>query len=183
MTRTLIDRPRRGSGWLALGVLLSALHAPRNALAVDDAARAVAREHFTRGVALAKSRAFAEALGEFQQAYQAAPHFAVLYNIGQAQLALGESANGVATLQRYLAGGGASIEAQRRAEVEAIIARQGEASASTAVGPTSGGSLPNAAPEPNAPAELTQSIIGICLNAAGCGVVIVITGINASFAR
>lgn len=123
MRRILIDRSRLSSGLVALIVLSVALQAQTVAAADESATRAFAREHFARGIALAKAHAYAEALREFQRAYDAAPHFAVLYNIGQAELALGESASGVATLERYLAEGGANIEALRKAEVEAIIAQ------------------------------------------------------------
>ena len=88
------------SGGLFAGVAL----APCSLRADEGSERAVARQHFASGVALAKRRQFAEALSEFQRAYAAVPHFSVLYNIGQAQIALGQSGDAVATLQRYLDG-------------------------------------------------------------------------------
>jgi tetratricopeptide (TPR) repeat protein len=105
---------------LLLGVMLST----HRASAEEVLPRAMAREHFQRGVALAKQHAYAEALSEFQRAYAAVPHFSVLYNIGQAQIALGQSADASATLQRYLDEAGSDIDAKRRAEVEQVLARE-----------------------------------------------------------
>ena len=116
-------------GWGALvgfGLLLGVTLSASRVSAEEGDARAVAREHFKRGVTLAKQRVYAEALSEFQQAYAAVPHFSVLYNIGQAQIALGQSADAVATLQRYLDEAGAGIDAKRRAEVEHALARERE---------------------------------------------------------
>lgn len=116
-------------GWGALvgcGLLLGVTLSAHRVLAEEGDARAVAREHFKRGVTLAKQRVYAEALSEFQQAYAAVPHFSVLYNIGQAQIALGQSADAVATLQRYLDEAGADLDAKRRAEVEQALARERE---------------------------------------------------------
>jgi tetratricopeptide (TPR) repeat protein len=90
----------------------------------ESAQRASARAHFAKGVALAKAHDYAQALSEFQQAYTAVPHFSVLYNIGQARLALGESAEAISVLQRYLDEGGTQIDAKRRAEVEATLQRE-----------------------------------------------------------
>lgn len=105
---------------LLVGVPLtpSAAHAQESA---DSAQRASAREHFAKGVTLAKAHDYAQALTEFQHAYAAVPHFSVLYNIGQAQLALGNSAEAISVLQRYLDEGGTQIDAKRRAEVEATL--------------------------------------------------------------
>ncbi|HEX2869897.1 MAG TPA: tetratricopeptide repeat protein [Polyangiaceae bacterium] len=108
---------------LLVGVPLtsSTAHAQESA---DGTQRASAREHFAKGVALAKAHDYAQALTEFQQAYAAVPHFSVLYNIGQAQLALGKSTEAISVLQRYLDEGGANIDAKRRAEVEATLQRE-----------------------------------------------------------
>jgi tetratricopeptide (TPR) repeat protein len=106
---------------LGAPLVSSAAHAQDSA---DSVQRASARAHFARGVALAKAHDYAQALNEFQQAYAAVPHFSVLYNIGQARLALGESAEAISVLQRYLDEGGSQIDAKRRAEVEATLQRE-----------------------------------------------------------
>jgi hypothetical protein len=106
------------------GLLLALALGARGVGADEGAARATARQHFERGVTLAKQHAYAEALSEFERAYAAVPHFSVLYNVAQAQIALGRSAEAVATLQRYLDEAGARIDAKRRAEVEQVLARE-----------------------------------------------------------
>jgi predicted Zn-dependent protease len=62
----------------------------------------------TTTVALARSHAYAEALSAFQRAYEIAPHFSVLYNIGQALIALERPTEAVAALDRYVEEGGRS---------------------------------------------------------------------------
>lgn len=84
-------------------------------------ARAEARSHFDQGVGLARRHAYAEALAEFERAYQIFPHFSVLYNIGQALITLGRPTEASAALTRYLEEGGANIEPHRRQEVDAAI--------------------------------------------------------------
>lgn len=91
--------------------------------AQDDAARVEARAHFDRGVTLTKALDYDAALREFELAYAAVPHYSVLYNIGQAQVALGRSAEATTSLQRYLDEGGAAIDPKRRAEVEETVSR------------------------------------------------------------
>ncbi|HKO51930.1 MAG TPA: hypothetical protein VJV79_29680 [Polyangiaceae bacterium] len=98
--------------------------APAQASAETVEARAEARSHFDQGVSLARRHAYAEALGEFQRAYQLFPHFGVLYNIGQALIALGRPTEAVGALTRYVEEGGANIEPRRRLEVDAAIASE-----------------------------------------------------------
>ncbi|HEY4160108.1 MAG TPA: hypothetical protein VGM29_18475 [Polyangiaceae bacterium] len=111
------------------------------AAAEPRADRELAHEHFERGVALSRKRSYAEALAEFQAAYDATPHFSVLYNIGQAQIALGRHADASRTLQRYLDEGGANLEASRRAEVEAAILREAEYTVAMEIVVDAGGAL------------------------------------------
>lgn len=82
-----------------------------------------ARERFGRGVELYREGRYEAALAEFVRAYEIAPHFSVLYNIGQMQHLLDRSPEALATLERYLEQGGERIPAERRAEVEATIER------------------------------------------------------------
>ena len=87
-------------------------------------AKAEARKHFDRGLVLAKQGVYAEAVTEFNRAYELSPHFAVLYNLGQAYGALGQPVYAVQALGRYLSEGGKEVPAQRRNQVEADIARE-----------------------------------------------------------
>jgi hypothetical protein len=84
--------------------------------------RTVAREHYERGLSLVEQRSFDAALAEFDLAYAKSPHFAVLYNIGLCQVALGRPLPAVDALSRYLSEGGAEVPAERRAQVEVQIA-------------------------------------------------------------
>jgi tetratricopeptide (TPR) repeat protein len=147
---------------VACSLLVGSPLAPSTARAqesAESAQRASARAHFAKGVALAKAHDYAQALSEFQQAYAAVPHFSVLYNIGQARLALGESAEAISVLQRYLDEGGTQIDAKRRAEVEATLQRErarlppetnSESAAPTPAAPpaAAAATVPATAPEP-----------------------------------
>ncbi len=77
-----------------------------------------ARGHFTRGVELFKEADFRAALIEFQRAYDAAPNYKVLYNLGQTSLELQDYAGALKAFRGYLEGGGNQIPAARRAQVE-----------------------------------------------------------------
>lgn len=86
--------------------------------------RQQAREHFERGIELASQRDFEGALSQFEAAYAASPHFAVLYNIAQAQIELGQPLRAVKALERYLAEGAGWIPPEREQAALAQIAEQ-----------------------------------------------------------
>ena len=147
--RKIRTEPRRwGALLVGCGLLLGLTLSARGAGADEGAARAAARQHFERGVLLAKQHAYADALSEFERAYAAVPHFSVLYNVGQAQMALGRSAEAVATLQRYLDEAGPSIDAKRRAEVEQVLARERRKMPGPVEAPPLAPTLPAASPLP-----------------------------------
>ena len=64
-------------------VVLVALCAFQPATSAQTKTKAEARKHFDHGLALAKQGVYAEAVVEFNRAYELSPHFAVLYNLGQ----------------------------------------------------------------------------------------------------
>ncbi len=72
--------------------------------AAENDAKVEAGQHFDRGLTLAKQKAYVEAIDEFNRAYQLSPHFTVMYNLGQAYLALEQPVYAVDALRRYLAG-------------------------------------------------------------------------------
>jgi hypothetical protein len=82
-----------------------------------------ARAHYDRGVELANKGEYKKALQEFNAAYAASPHFAVLYNIGQAEVALGRPRKAIDTLSRYLRDGKEDVPAPRRQQVQAQLAQ------------------------------------------------------------
>jgi hypothetical protein len=65
---------------------------------------------------------FRGALIEFSRAYELAPNWAVLYNVGQSHYQLREYATALRTLERYLDEGGDKVTGDRRAEVERELA-------------------------------------------------------------
>lgn len=122
-----MKRTRTETSWLvALGLAASTwlMAAPLRAEPAHD--RGQARAHFDRGVALGKERAYQDALTEFRLAYDAFPNYGVLYNIAQALILLERPSEAIISLESYLNEGGAQIDAKRRAEVEATLARQRE---------------------------------------------------------
>jgi hypothetical protein len=102
---------------LALAVASASLPCAAQATPPPDAV-AQARQHFTRGVKLYEEDDFRTALIEFTRAYELAPNWQVLYNIGQASYQLRDYANALKTLERYVAAGGASIAPDRRQQVD-----------------------------------------------------------------
>jgi len=99
------------ASWLAFSVPARADEEPWRA----------ARAHYERGVELANKGEYRTALEEFNAAYAASPHFAVLYNIGQAEVALGRPRKAIDTLSRYLRDGKEDVPAPRRKQVQAQI--------------------------------------------------------------
>src|SRR5688572_21975310 len=76
-----------------------------------DAATEKARAHFKLGVDLYREGNSRAALIEFKRAYKAAPHYKLLYNLGQASLELQEDSNAIDYFTTYLRQGGDEITA------------------------------------------------------------------------
>jgi hypothetical protein len=87
----------------------------------SDPDEARARAHFERGYTLAERGAFSEAIAEFEAAQALRSNVSLLYNLGQAYAAAGRSAEAVATLERYLADGGAAVTPERRRQAEGLL--------------------------------------------------------------
>jgi hypothetical protein len=87
----------------------------------DDAAKKEASDHFRRGVELFQEGAFRAALVEFERAYEIAPHYRLLYNIGQTRLQLQEYLGAIQAYEGYLTQGGAEIPEARRNDVEGAL--------------------------------------------------------------
>ncbi len=80
-----------------------------------------ARTHFERAVELYRESDFRAAVIEFQRAYDAAPNYKVLYNLGQTSLELQDYAGAVKAFRGYLDGGGSRIPTARKSQVEADL--------------------------------------------------------------
>jgi tetratricopeptide (TPR) repeat protein len=105
---------------LALAALLlsPALAAAQAPAPPTDAAVEAGKAHFVRAVSLFHEGDFRSALVEFRRAYDLSHNYKVLFNIGQTEYEVQEYAGALRSFQRYLAEGGAEIEAARRASVE-----------------------------------------------------------------
>jgi hypothetical protein len=87
----------------------------------DDDPRAAAADHYARGTELAQQGLYEAALEQFNAAYATSPHFAVLYNVGQAQMALGRPLEAIEALAKYLHDGADQVPLSRREQVQAQI--------------------------------------------------------------
>jgi hypothetical protein len=80
-----------------------------------------ASQRFRAGVAFYKSKDYPAALVEFKRAYELAPNYRVLYNLGQTSQQLNFYADALMAFQQYLAEGGKEIDASRKVSVESAI--------------------------------------------------------------
>ncbi len=101
---------------------LASVAIPPGAARAEDA-QAEGRSHFRRGVDFFKEGDYRAALIEFKRAYELAPNYKVLYNLGQTSLELQDYASALRSFERYLADGGKEIAAARRTQIEGEIDR------------------------------------------------------------
>jgi hypothetical protein len=104
---------------LFLLLLLFFIAAPAPALAQNNMDEG--RKHFQSGVQFYKEGDFRAALIEFKRAYEAAPNYKVLYNLGQTNLELQDYAQALTSFQKYLTDGGKDIPKDRRQTVDGEI--------------------------------------------------------------
>ena len=111
-------------------ILLLALAVPATAAPKKPAQTAEQKEadrHFKSGVALFKEAKFAEALAEFERAYEIAPHPTVLYNIATCHRELSRYGEAVKFYKRFLGEGKGKVPKDRlttaQTELDGILAR------------------------------------------------------------
>lgn len=108
---------------LVLAVAVPAAGAPKK----PTPEQKEADRHFKSGVALFKEGKFAEALAEFERAYEIAPHPLVLYNIAGCYRELSRYGEAVKFYKRFLAEGKGKAPKDRLAaaqtELDGILAR------------------------------------------------------------
>jgi len=81
-----------------------------------------ASTRFKRGLQLFDEGDYALAVVEFERAYQLAPNYRALYNIGLVNVQLARYADATRTFEQYLRDGGAEIAPPRKAEVAKALA-------------------------------------------------------------
>jgi tetratricopeptide (TPR) repeat protein len=81
-------------------------------------AKTEASSHFRRGADLFQDGLYRPALVELKRAYEIAPNYRVLYNIGQTHMALGEFVEAIQAYEEFLRQGGSEIDAARRADLQ-----------------------------------------------------------------
>jgi hypothetical protein len=107
---------------LVLGVvLLSVTAMPAVAHAGKNEDLTEARTRYKKGLDLYQDGAFDAALTEFQRAYDLAPSYKILYNIGLVQLELNDFAGALRSFKKYLDDGGKKVDQKRHAEVDKEI--------------------------------------------------------------
>lgn len=114
-------RSFKRSRWLGLPFALIVATAASAAYADDVPISDSARQHFQAGVNLLQDpdgARYAEAYREFQMAYADSPSWKILSNLGIAALKLERDGEAADAFAKYLAEGGANIEADERAQVE-----------------------------------------------------------------
>src|ERR1700748_2626156 len=100
MTRTE-KHSSRPAAWACIVATLVSGPLTRSRVRAEDASASEARDaaterariHFKNGVDFYREHNFRAALIEFKRAYKAAPHFKLLYNLGQASLELQEDSS------------------------------------------------------------------------------------------
>ncbi len=104
---------------LVAGVAPAAADAPRSGAGKKDPALDQARRHFERGQKLFSRLLFAEALEEYETAYEAKAIPDFLFNIGQCHRNLGHYREAIFSFRRYLA---LVPDAEDRERVEELVA-------------------------------------------------------------
>ncbi len=109
---------RLGAALAVAAAAPSAQAEPPNVADVEEA-----RKHYARGVALYEQGADAASLAELERAYELAPNWKVLYELGVVELALHDFASALKHFERYLAEGQDGVKPARKQEVQDHVAR------------------------------------------------------------
>ncbi len=105
------------------GLAFATLLAAAPALAQPDEKLDEAMVHFKRGAEFYDENNFRGALIEFQRAYELAPSWKILFNIGQVEMELKNYAGALTAYTRYLREGGPDVPPSRVTQVNAEIDR------------------------------------------------------------
>src|SRR5262245_24707637 len=106
--------------FLAASLVLSTIPASAEAPASGDGSADRLREargRFERGIELYEEGDMDAALVELRRAYELAPSYKLLFNIGQVHLQKSDYASALDAFERYLAQGGENVATKRRREL------------------------------------------------------------------
>ncbi len=88
----------------------------------EDDSRALAKEHYGKGKGLYDAKNYAEAMAEFQTAYDLKPHPTVLKSVAECKLQLGDIQGARETFEKVLADPATTNKAPIQARIDEIIA-------------------------------------------------------------
>jgi tetratricopeptide (TPR) repeat protein len=94
---------------------------PAKAPEDPEKAMAEAKSRYKAGLSLYDDGAYEAARVQFERAYQLAPSYKILYNIGLVYKQLNEFVGSLRALTRYLKEGGAEVPDDRKAEVQKMV--------------------------------------------------------------
>jgi hypothetical protein len=107
---------------VTLSMPISALaQQPAPGASAEDPKQAEAKSRFKAGLTLYDDGAFDAARVQFERAYELAPSYKILYNIGLVYKQLNEFVGSLKALQQYMLEGGNQIPDDRRQEVTKLI--------------------------------------------------------------
>src|SRR6266478_2010920 len=95
--------------WPFTGIALLLGIVAASPAALADSKTDEAKTHFKNGADLYDENNFRGALVEFQRAYELAPSYRILFNIGQVEMELQDYAGALTAYARYLREGGPDI--------------------------------------------------------------------------
>jgi hypothetical protein len=121
------EKSRGAIAWCAVALMAALVFEPglvradSSAPAPSADAKRSASVHFRRGVELYQEGAYRAALIELRRAYEIAPDYRVMFNVGQTHYALGEYVEAINALEIYVREGGTEIPQARREEVDTTL--------------------------------------------------------------
>jgi len=158
---------KKGKGKKADAAETAAKETPPPAAPVDDA-QVKAKEHYTAGKALYEQGKYADAMAEFQTAYDLKPHPSVLKSIGECKVQIGDIPGAIAIYEKYLEDPAATKKDEVSAkivEIKGMMAKVDLSSVPTGAGITVDGAITDKVTPTTL--ELTPGEHTIVLNADG----------------
>ena len=163
--------------------LLASLSTP--SLVRAETPREGAAQHFDRALGHVDRREFAQAITEFERAYEVGKHFSVLYNLGLAYAAVGRYRQARDRLRAYLDQGASELSEQRQSDVRSLIdgyqAKLGKLAIVTV--PAAAEVLIDGEPERASEVELDPGRHVVTVRAAGHAEATVIVDLNSAEER